>query len=81
MNHWSQDRERLAELIGPYMRLCAQAGQTKRMYQRVQDVLPVLGEEHPRYGPTLQLALKIAQLAKDNNMAAQYERMLIKLGQ
>jgi len=81
MNHWSQDRERLAELIAPYMQLCAQAGQTKRMYQRVQDVLPVLGEEHPRYGPTLQLAFKIAQLAKDNNMAAQYERMLIKLGQ
>ena len=49
--------------------------------RRVQDVLPVIGEEHAKYRPILLLALKIAQTANHTNVGLQFERMLQKLGQ
>lgn len=76
LKHWSQNRDRLGELIEAYGALCAGARQEQKFYRAVQDVLPVLGKEHERFKPTIELVIRVAGRAGHTNIRDQYTATL-----
>ena len=73
LEHWASNRTHLGEIIETYGVLCAAAQRAAAFYRAAEDVLPVLGEEHPKYKPVIELLIKVAHRANDEAVRKKYE--------